>query len=131
MAVKREHLKPSWEAQFTYSPAVITEGGRMVWLAGQVGMIDDAGKPITDFDSQVRQAFRNLEKVLARAGATLKDLVTMTVFINDASKSQRFTTIRGEFFPDGKFPASALLTAAGFAVPEIMVEIQSVAVLDK
>jgi 2-iminobutanoate/2-iminopropanoate deaminase len=68
--------------------------------------------------------------VLARAGGKLSDLVTMTVFINDASKSQRFTTIRGEFFPDN-FPASALLTVAGFAVPEIMVEIQSVAVLDK
>ncbi len=130
MAVKREHLKPSWEAQFTYSPAVITEGGRVVWLAGQVGIVDDNGKPITDFDSQVRQAFRNVEKVLARAGGKLSDLVTMTAFINDASKSQRFTTIRGEFFP-GDFPASALLTVAGFAVPEIMVEIQSVAVLDK
>lgn len=131
MAVKREHLKPSWEAQWAYSPAVITEGvGRVIWLAGQVGIVDDAGKPITDFDAQVRQAFHNVEKVLARAGGSLKDLVTMTVFINDAKKSQRFTTIRGEFFPDGKFPASALLTAAGFAVPEIMVEIQSVAVID-
>jgi len=131
MAVKREFLKPSWEAQFTYSPAVITEGsGRMVFLAGQVGIVDDAGKPIADFDAQVRQALRNVEKVVKRAGGTLKDIVTMTVFIKDATKSQRFTTIRGEFFPDN-FPASALLTAAGFATPEIQVEIQSIAVLDK
>lgn len=130
MAVKREFLKPSWEAQFTYSPAVITEGGRVVWLAGQVGIVDDNGKPITDFDAQVRQALRNVGKVVARAGGDLKDIVTMTVFISDARNSQRFTTIRGEFFPKD-FPASALLTAAGFAVPEIMVEIQSVAVIDK
>lgn len=130
MAVKREFLKPSWEAQFTYSPAVITEGGRMVWLAGQVGIVDDNGKPIADFDAQVRQAFRNVGKVVARAGGELKDIVTMTVFISDARNSQRFTTIRGEFFPND-FPASALLTVAGFAVPEIMVEIQSVAVIDK
>ncbi|HTW88171.1 MAG TPA: RidA family protein [Candidatus Binataceae bacterium] len=130
MAVKREFLKPSWEAQFTYSPAVITEGGRTVWLAGQVGIVDDNGKPITDFDAQVRQALRNVGKVVARAGGDLKDIVTMTVFISDARNSQRFTTIRGEFFPKD-FPASALLTAAGFAAPEIMVEIQSVAVIDK
>lgn len=119
MAVKREHLEPSWEAQWAYSPAVITEGGgRVMWLAGQVGIVDDAGKPITDFDAQVRQAFRNVEKVLERAGGTLKDLVTMTVFINDAKKSRRFTTIRGEFFPDGKFPASALLTLPASRCPK-------------
>jgi 2-iminobutanoate/2-iminopropanoate deaminase len=57
MAVKREFLKPSWEAQFTYSPVVITDGGRMVFLAGQVGIVDDAGKPIADFDSQVRRPY--------------------------------------------------------------------------
>jgi 2-iminobutanoate/2-iminopropanoate deaminase len=130
MAVKREFLTPSWEAQFTYSPAVITEGGRVVWLAGQVGIVDDNGKPIADFDAQVRQALRNVGKVVARAGGALKDIVSMTVFISDARNSQRFTTIRGEFFPKD-FPASALITAAGFAVPEIMVEIQSVAVIDK
>jgi enamine deaminase RidA (YjgF/YER057c/UK114 family) len=130
MAVKREFVKPSWEAQYTYSPAVVTEGGRVVWLAGQVGIVDDNGKPIADFDAQVRQAFRNVGKVLARAGGDLKDIVSMTVFIGDARNSQRFTTIRGEFFPTN-FPASALITAAGFAVPEIMVEIQSVAVIDK
>jgi enamine deaminase RidA (YjgF/YER057c/UK114 family) len=84
--------------------AVITEGGgRVIWLAGQVGIVDDAGKPITDFDSQVRQAFRNVEKVLFRAGGKLKDLVTMTVFINEANKSQRSRLSGANSFPMGNF----------------------------
>ncbi len=68
-----------------YSPAVLTEGGKTVWLAGHTGAVDDAGKSLAgDFDAQCRQTFRNIEKTLAEAGAKLADLVTMTVFLIDA-----------------------------------------------
>ena len=53
----------------------------------------------------------------------------MTVFISDSRHGTRFTEIRKEYFPDG-FPASALITCAGFAVPEMMVEIQGIAVIN-
>ena len=65
---------------------------------------------------------------LEQAGARLQDLVTMTVFIIDSRYGTRFTEIRAELFPDG-FPASALITVAGFAQPEMMVEIQGIAVV--
>lgn len=72
--------------------------------------------------------FKNLEKTLQRAGGTLKDIVWMTVAVSDGRYSQRFTDIRKEIY--GKdFPASTLLTAACFAVPEIMVEITPIAVI--
>ena len=129
MAVKREFLEPSWEAEYTFSPAVVTEGGKVIWLAGQVGFRDDSGKSLAgDFDAQVCQTFKNIQKVLARAGGTLKDVVSMTVFVGDAKLSKRFTDLRREFYPKN-FPASALITAAGFAVPEIMVEVQAIAVV--
>ena len=51
----------------------------------------------------------------------------MTVFVSDVRYSKRFCEIRAEIYP-GNYPASALLTVAGFAVPEIMVEISSIAV---
>ena len=44
-----------------YSPAVITDGGRIVWLAGMGGITETDGKPITDFAGQTRQAFQNIE----------------------------------------------------------------------
>src|SRR5712671_1421807 len=111
-----------------YSPAVVTDGGRIVWLAGMGGTTDAEGKSISDFAGQTRQAFRNIEATLKRAGGTLADVVTMTVFIRNQSDGDEFVKIRGEFFKSG-FPASALITAKDFAIPQILVEIQSVAVI--
>jgi len=129
MALKKTIVEPSWEAKYSYSPAVVTEGGKTVWLAGHVGFVDDSGTSLAgNFDAQTRQAFKNVEKTLQRAGGTRKDVVWMTVAVSDGRYSQRFTDIRKEIY--GKdFPASTLLTVAAFAVPEIMVEVTGIAVL--
>jgi enamine deaminase RidA (YjgF/YER057c/UK114 family) len=111
-----------------YSPAVITEGGRIVWLAGMGGTTGADGKPIADFAGQTRQAFKNIEATLKRAGGTLADVVTMAVFIRNQSDGDEFVKIRAEVFKSG-FPASALITVKDFAVPQLLVEIQAVAVV--
>src|SRR6516225_6085043 len=99
MALKKTVVEPSWEAKYSYSPAVITEGGKTVWLAGHVGFVDDAGASLAgNFDAQVRQAFKNAERTLQRAGGTLKDIVWMTVAVSDGRYSQRFTDIRNEIY---------------------------------
>jgi 2-iminobutanoate/2-iminopropanoate deaminase len=75
-----------------------------------------------------RQTFRNIEKTLAEADAKLADIVTMTVFLIDARYTTRMTELRVQIF--GKdFPASAAIIVAGFALPEMMIEIQCVAVV--
>ncbi|MCC6888650.1 MAG: RidA family protein [Hyphomicrobiales bacterium] len=113
-----------------YSPAVITEGGRTVWLAGQTATRDEAGNDIAgDFDAQVRAIFNLIDKTLRRAGGTLANLVTMTVFINDPRHGDRFVELRKGFFRDGNFPASALITVSNFARPGMLIEIQGVAVI--
>jgi len=111
-----------------YSPAVITEGGRIVWLAGMGGSTAPDGKPITDFAAQTRRAFENIDATLKRTGGTLADVVTMTVFIRNQSDGDEFVKIRAEVFKSG-FPASALITAKDFASPGILVEIQAIAVV--
>lgn len=72
--------------------------------------------------------FSQLGQTLAEAGGNLRDMVTMTVFITDARYGDRFTQLRKEIFGDN-FPASALITVAGLARPEILVEVQGVAVI--
>ena len=113
-----------------YSPAVITEGAaKTIWLAGQTGAVDDAGKSLAgDFDAQYRQTFHNIGKTLHEAGASLADLVTMTVFLIDARHTTRMTELRTEILGED-FPASAAITVAGFARPDMMIEIQGVAVV--
>ena len=112
-----------------YSQAVVTEGGRVVWLAGQVGAADTSGRSLSgDFDGQVREIFTRLGATLGEAGGRLADMVTMTVFITDARYGDRFTQLRKEIFGDN-FPASALITVAGLARPEFLVEVQGIAVI--
>src|SRR3984893_13262613 len=68
-AESKEYLKGDRPQQRGYSEAVITEGGRMVWLAGQTATLDDNGKSLaSDFDGQVRQLFKNLDRTLQKAG---------------------------------------------------------------
>lgn len=125
----RTYHKGTWQEDRAFSPCVVTTGGTVVWAAGHGAPVDAAGNSLAgDFDAQTREAFRLLEATLAQAGARLQDMVTMTVFIADSRHGTRFTEIRKEYFPDG-FPASALITCAGFAVPEMMVEIQGIAVI--
>jgi enamine deaminase RidA (YjgF/YER057c/UK114 family) len=113
-----------------YSPAVITQGGRTVWLAGQTATRDEQGNDIAgNFEAQVRTIFSLLDKTLKRCGGSLANMVTMTVFIIDPRHGDRFVEMRAGFFPDGNFPASALITVSNFARPGMLIEIQGVAVI--
>ena len=113
-----------------YSPGVVTQGGRIVWLAGHTTTTDDNGKDISyNFEAQVRQVFKNLDTTIKRAGGSLSDMVSMTVFLQDQRLAPAFTKIRHEMFPDGRFPASARIGVSSFARPGILIEIQGVAVI--
>jgi enamine deaminase RidA (YjgF/YER057c/UK114 family) len=125
----RRYIKRPTALARAYSQAVITEGGRIVWLAGQVGAADTSGNSLAgDFDGQVREVFARLNRTLEEAGGSLADMVTMTVFITDARYGDRFTELRKEIFRDN-FPASALITVTGLARPEMLVEVQGIAVI--
>jgi 2-iminobutanoate/2-iminopropanoate deaminase len=114
-----------------FSPAIITQGGRTVWLAGQTTTTDLEGTSIAhNFEAQTRTCFALIEKTLRRVGGSLADIVSMTVFINDPRHGTPFVDIRKDYFPDGKFPCSALITVSQFAHSGILIEIQSVAVID-
>ncbi len=128
---KIEHLEgTAWQQARSFCPAVITEGGRIVWLAGQTTLVDLDGRDITgDFEAQARTIFQLLDRTLQRAGGTLANLVTTTVFINDPRHGDRFVQIRNEHFSDGRYPCSALVTVSNFARPGCVIEIQGIAVI--
>ena len=129
MTHKRRYIKHEGAQARAYSRAVITEGGTVVWLAGQTVVEDASGKSLAgNFDGQAREIFARLDQTLNEAGGKLADMVTMTVFITDPRYGDRFTQIRREIFGDN-FPASALITVAGLARPEMLVEVQGIAVI--
>ncbi len=120
----------AFQKKRAFSPAVVTTGGRTIWLAGQTATVDLNGKSLMgDFEGQARADFALMDSTLKRSGGSLQNLVTMTVFINDPRYGDTFIKLRREMFPDGKFPASALITVSDFAQPGILIEIQGVSVI--
>lgn len=123
------YVKGERPQQRGYSLAVITEGGKTVWLGGQIATVDDAGKSLAgDFEGQVRQIFKLIDATLKKAGGKLSNMVQMTVFITDVRNGDRLTEIRREIFGDN-FPGSALITVTALADPNAKIEIQGYAVI--
>jgi 2-iminobutanoate/2-iminopropanoate deaminase len=122
--VKRESAERSG-----YSQAVVTQGGRTIWLAGHTGAVDASSKSLAgDFDAQVRAVFAAMEATLVEAGGKLSDMVTMTVFVTDPRNHRRFTEMRREILGEN-FPASAAIYISHLANPNALLEIQAVAVV--
>jgi len=123
------YVKGDRPQQRGYSLAVITEGGKTVWLGGQIATVDDTGKSLAgDFEGQVRQIFKLIDATLRKAGGKLSNMVQMTVFITDVRNGDRLTEIRREIFGDN-FPGSALITVTALADPNAKIEIQGYAVI--
>ncbi len=130
-AVKVQHLEGTdWQKARSFSPAVITEGGRIVWLAGQTTLVDLDGNDIAGkFEEQARTIFALLDRTLKRAGGSIENMVTMTIFIKDPRYGDRFVEIRSSIFTSGRYPGSALVTISNFARSGCEIEIQGVAVI--
>ena len=82
-----------------------------------------------NFEAQVKQVFSQVDQVLKRAGGSLANVVTMTVFIKESRYGDRFVEMRKDMFHNGNYPGSALITVTNFARPGIEIEIQAVGVI--
>ena len=127
----REHYTDERGALRRYSRAVVTAGGRTVWLAGQTTLEDSRGNPIeNDFDAQLRENFRLIGAHLEELGGSVRDIVTMTVYATDVANADRYVAIKEEVFGEGPYPSSAWIGAVGFSRPGVVVEVKAVAVID-
>jgi enamine deaminase RidA (YjgF/YER057c/UK114 family) len=77
----------------------------------------------------VKQVFSQIDAVLQRAGGSLDNVVSMTVFIKEPRYGDKFVDMRKDFFKNGNYPGSALITVSNFARPGIEIEIQAVGVI--
>jgi enamine deaminase RidA (YjgF/YER057c/UK114 family) len=122
--------KTPFQLSRAFSPGVITEGGKMVWVAGQTATRDNQGNDIANnFEAQAKQVFSQIDTIMKRAGGSLANIVTMTVFIKESRYGDRFVEMRKDMFQNGNYPGSALITVTNFARPGIEIEIQAVGVI--
>ena len=126
-AQEREMILPV--PQSAYSQAVKVRGGTMVFLSG-VGPVDEKGELQApgDYRGQVRATWENLRRILAKAGGSLDDIVTMTVYTTERRWGEIFTDMRKDVFKTG-YPSSAFMEARKLKTPGAMIEIQAIAVL--
>src|SRR5690349_24516128 len=100
--------KTPFQLSRAFSPGVITDGGKVVWIAGQTATRDNDGKDIANnFEAQVRQVFSQIDQIMKRAGGSLGDVVSMTVFIKESRYGDRFVEMRKERIHNGNYPRSA------------------------
>lgn len=111
-----------------YSHVVEITGGRTIYVSGQIA-VDRDGRVVGagDFEAQTRQVFENLKAALDAAGATLDDVVKITMFVTDMSRLQTLRAVRDTYFT-GAPPASSLVEVSRLVLPELMVEIEAIAV---
>jgi 2-iminobutanoate/2-iminopropanoate deaminase len=102
--------------------------GDMFFLAGQCGADVEPTPGQSVLEHQTRRVFERMAVVLAEVGATLDDLVTMTVFITDVRYGEEFVALRAKLL-ERNFPASALITVSGLSTPAAIIEIQGIAML--
>src|SRR6516225_3785492 len=122
--------KTPFQLSCAFSPGVVTSGGMTVWVAGQTATQDSQGNNIANnFEAQVKQVFSQIDGIMRRAGGSLDNIVSMTVFIKESRYGDRFVEMRKDFFQNGNYPGSALITVTNFARPGIEIEIQAVGVV--
>ena len=131
---KLEHLRPAGLLHNPgFSQVVTASGMRTVYTAEQVS-IDERGALVggDDLAAQATQALRNIGLALSAAGASYSDVVKITTYVVNYKPEHRaiIGKARASFFDSEKRPASTLLGVSALAVPEWLVEIEAVAVVD-
>jgi enamine deaminase RidA (YjgF/YER057c/UK114 family) len=115
-----------------YSHVVeITGPGRIVYIAGQLGLKPD-GSIAGDFRAQAVQAFENMKSALAAVGAGFDDVVKLNNYLVDiASNLPIYRDVRDKYVNTGQPPASTTIGVPALARPDALYEVEAVVMLAK
>jgi enamine deaminase RidA (YjgF/YER057c/UK114 family) len=104
--------------------------GRHVVLSGQVAF-DESGQLVGEGDApaQCEQIFRNIERLLGKAGASLDDVVLLTCYLTHADVFPAYAAVKRRVFP-GTAPAGTSVIVAGLLDSRFLLEVEVVAVVD-
>ncbi len=113
----------------SYSQVAIAKPGRLVFIAGNTAS-DPEGKTVGvgDVRAQTRYALTKLIRGVEAAGGTKEDLVSLTVFTTDARYHRDVNEVRREVL-GSNFPTSTMVQVVALARPELLVEINAIAVV--
>jgi len=116
-----------------YSQVAEVTGGKLVFIAGQVGL-DPSGKLVSqdDFRAQTEQIFKNLKLAVEAAGGQMSDLVKVNYFVAESVDPSQYATvreIRDRYINTAAAPASTFVVVKRLARPEYLIEVEAVAAI--
>ena len=112
-----------------YSHVVVAEGKKTIFVSGQLARDREGGVVAPgDMRAQLRQVGENIKAALAAAGATLGDIVKTNTYVTDIEEFFKHVDVRMEYF--GALPTSTTVEVRRLAHPDLVVEVEVIAVVD-
>jgi 2-iminobutanoate/2-iminopropanoate deaminase len=124
---------PNWEQSFSQVVVVNSGETKTIYLSGQVSVNQENHIVGTEsLEAQAKQAFQNLEKALAAAGATTADVVKLTIYMKryQPADAAIVSTAFRSIFPQPQLPASTWLGVQALALEELLIEVDAIAVVE-
>ncbi len=122
---KRQYIRlPASVGDFPFSSAVAVRN--TLYLAGHIGFDPNTRKPASDPEQETRQVLDSVRDTLTRAGFTMQDIVSLTVFCSDLTLFDTFNKVYRTYFRP-PFPARAFI-GSGPLLLGARFEIQAIAV---
>lgn len=132
----KQYVNPSnlfQSQQYGFSQIVKVTGGTTVYFSGQVGW--DENESLTgsgDLAAQTHGAFQSLKKAVEAAGGQMRDIVSLRIYIVNYKRETGGPISQGllKFFPPDALPVTTWIGVQSLARPELLIEIEAVAVLE-
>ena len=130
MATDAMQIKTDPDPYEAFNIAQAYKAGDFIFISGQAAL-DLQGNIIGegDFEAQAVQAFENLKAVLAAAGSGMDKLIKVTIYVTDMAHFGIVVAMRERYFSP-PWPADTLVEVAALALPELMIEIEGIALTD-
>jgi enamine deaminase RidA (YjgF/YER057c/UK114 family) len=125
-----DHIDPPDLAPANGYTHVVAGTGRLIAISGQIAL-DESGELVgrDDPEAQARQIFENLRRCLHAAGATFDDVVKLTYFVTDIAWLSAVRTVRDTFVDPARPPASSAVQVVSLVRPDLLMEIEALAVI--
>ena len=130
MATDATQIKTNPDPYEAYNIAQAYRAGDFIFVSGQAALdLEGNLVGVGDFDAQAVEAFENLKAVLTAGGSGLDRLIKVTIYVTDMTNFESVVAIRERYFSP-PWPADTLVEVSSLALPELMIEIEGVALAD-
>ncbi len=130
MATDAFQIKTDPDPYEAFNIAQAYRAGDLVFVSGQAAL-DPQGDivGVGDFEAQAVQAFENLRSVLKAAGSGMDKLIKVTIYVTDMTNFESVVALRKQYF-SRPWPADTLVEVSALALPELMIEVEGIALAD-